>query len=53
VNSKKAIIVVGAMRNSSELGYNGSSNLSAAICTAISKNARNKGILVVMNIKEL
>ncbi len=25
------------MRNNSELGYDGSSNLSAAICTAISK----------------
>jgi L-asparaginase len=49
VNSKKPIIVVGAMRNSSELGYDGSSNLSAAICTAISKNAKNKGVLVVMN----
>ena len=49
VDSEKPIIVVGAMRNSSELGYDGSSNLSAAICTAISKNARNKGVLVVMN----
>lgn len=49
INSHKPIIVVGAMRNSSELGYDGSSNLSAAICTAISPNARNKGVLVVMN----
>ena len=49
VDSEKPIIVVGAMRNSSELGYDGSSNLSAAICTAISKNAKNKGVLVVMN----
>lgn len=49
VNSEKPIAVVGAMRNSSELGYDGSSNLSAAICTVISKNARNKGVLVVMN----
>ncbi len=49
VKSSKPVIVVGAMRNSSELGYDGSSNLSAAICTAISKNARNKGVLVVMN----
>ena len=37
------------MRNNSELGYDGSSNLSAAICTAISQNAMNKGVLVVMN----
>lgn len=49
VKSKKPIVVVGAMRNSSELGYDGPSNLSAAICTAISKEAINKGVLVVMN----
>lgn len=48
-NSEKPIIVVGAMRNSSELGYDGSSNLAASICTAISYRARNKGVLVVMN----
>jgi len=49
VKSEKPVIVVGAMRNSSELGYDGSSNLSAAVCTAISPNAHNKGVLVVMN----
>lgn len=49
IDSKKPIAVVGAMRNSSELGYDGSSNLSAAICTVISDNAKNKGVLVVMN----
>ncbi|TCO70212.1 asparaginase [Marinisporobacter balticus] len=49
ISSAKPIIVVGAMRNSSELGYDGSSNLSAAICTAISEHAKNKGVLVVMN----
>ncbi len=50
INTEKPVIVVGAMRNSSELGYDGSSNLSAAICTGgISKNSRNKGVLVVMN----
>ncbi len=49
VKSEKPVIVVGAMRNSSELGYDGSSNLAAAVCTAISPNARNKGVLVVMN----
>ncbi|WP_425449386.1 asparaginase [Dethiothermospora halolimnae] len=49
VKSEKPIVVVGAMRNSSELGYDGPSNLSAAISTASSKNARNKGVLVVMN----
>lgn len=49
VNSDKPIIVVGAMRNGSELGYDGPSNLSAAISTAISHQAKNKGVLVVMN----
>lgn len=49
IKSEKPIVVVGAMRNSSELGYDGPSNLSAAICTAISKEAKNKGVLVVMN----
>jgi len=49
INSVKPIILVGAMRSSSELGYDGPSNLSAAICTAISKHAKNKGVLVVMN----
>lgn len=49
IKSEKPIVVVGAMRNSSELGYDGPSNLSAAICTAISNEAKNKGVLVVMN----
>lgn len=49
IDSKKPIVVVGAMRNSSELGYDGSSNISAAICTAASDNSKNKGVLVVMN----
>jgi len=49
IKSEKPIIVTGAMRNSSELGYDGPSNLSGAICTAISSEARNKGVLVVMN----
>lgn len=49
IDTPKPVIVVGAMRNSSELGYDGSSNLSAAICTAIDQGSRNKGVLVVMN----
>lgn len=49
IKTDKAIVVAGAMRNSSELGYDGSSNLSAALCTAISNRSRNKGVLVVMN----
>ena len=49
IKSEKPIVVAGAMRNSSELGYDGSSNLAAAICTAISNKSKNKGVLVVMN----
>lgn len=49
INTPKPIVVTGAMRNFSELGYDGSSNLSAAICTAISSESRDKGVLVVMN----
>lgn len=49
INTEKPIIVVGAMRNGSELGYDGPSNLSSAICTAISEESKSKGVLVVMN----
>lgn len=49
INTDKPIIVVGAMRNSTELGYDGSSNLASAVCTAISERARKKGVLVVLN----
>ncbi|MBB6216038.1 L-asparaginase [Anaerosolibacter carboniphilus] len=49
INTPKPVVVVGAMRSSSELGYDGPSNLSAAICTAISEQAKGKGVLVVMN----
>ena len=45
----KPLVVVGAMRNSSELGYDGPANLAAAVCTAISPKARDKGVLVVLN----
>lgn len=49
IDSPKPVIVVGAMRNSSELGYDGPSNLAAAVCTAISPKSKNKGVLIVMN----
>ncbi|OON97861.1 MAG: L-asparaginase [Epulopiscium sp. Nele67-Bin005] len=45
----KPIVVVGAMRNSSELGYDGASNLASGVCTATSKHAIDKGVLVVLN----
>lgn len=49
LNSPKPVVVTGSMRNSSELGYDGPANLSASICTAISDEARNRGVLVVLN----
>lgn len=49
IRHHKPVVVVGAMRNSSELGYDGSSNLAAAVCTAISPRAIDKGVLVVLN----
>ena len=49
LNTSKPVVVVGAMRNSSELGYDGPSNLAAAVCTVISPDAADKGVLVVMN----
>jgi L-asparaginase len=47
--TEKPIVVVAAMRNGSELGYDGPSNLSSAICTAVSEQAKQKGVLIVMN----
>jgi len=49
IDTSKPIIVVGSMRNASELGYDGPSNLSAAICTAVTESARDRGVLVVLN----
>ena len=49
LNTEKPVVVVGAMRNGSELGYDGPSNLAAAICTAVHPKSRNKGVLVVLN----
>ena len=49
IDTPKPVVVVGAMRNSSELGYDGPSNLAAAVCTAISPFAMDKGVLVVLN----
>lgn len=49
INTEKSIIVVGAMRNASELGYDGPSNLSASICCASDEKSRGIGVLVVMN----
>jgi L-asparaginase len=49
INSKKPVVVTGSMRNSSELGYDGPANLAASICTATSKESRNRGVIVCLN----
>lgn len=49
LRSEKPVAVVGALRNSSELGWDGPSNLLSAIRVAASDRARNLGVVVVMN----
>lgn len=49
IKSDKPIIVTGSMRSSSELGYDGPSNLAASICTAISEEAKKRGVIVCFN----
>ncbi|WP_102400611.1 asparaginase [Haloimpatiens massiliensis] len=49
IKSEKPVVVTGSMRNSSELGYDGPSNLAASICTIISEEAKNKGVMVCLN----
>lgn len=49
LDTEKPVVVTGAMRNGSELGYDGPANLSASICTVISDESRNRGVLVCMN----
>lgn len=47
--SEKPVIVTGAMKNASEIGYDGFTNLVSAIYTAQHPTSKNKGVLVVMN----
>ncbi|HZI43142.1 MAG TPA: asparaginase, partial [Gemmatimonadaceae bacterium] len=49
VKSDKPIVFTGAMRTSSDLGWDGPGNLGAAIRTAASGEARGQGVLVVMS----
>lgn len=48
-NSEKPIILTGAMRNNSELGYDGALNIASGIFTAIDEKSKNRGVLAVMN----
>lgn len=49
VASEKPIVFTGAMRTSSDLGWDGPANLGAAVRVAASDEARGAGVLVVMN----
>jgi L-asparaginase len=47
--SDKPIVFTGAMRTSSDLGWDGPGNLGAAVRVAASEDAKGKGVLVVMS----
>lgn len=49
LKTDKVVVITGAMRSSSELGYDGPFNLAASICTAISEDAKGRGVLVCFN----
>jgi len=49
VNSEKPVVLVGAMRPSTAMSADGPYNLYNAVILAGSKNAKRKGVLVVMN----
>lgn len=49
LNTEKPVVFTGAMRSSSELGYDGPANLAASICTAASEEAKGRGVLICFN----
>lgn len=49
LDTPKPVVVTGSMRNASELGYDGPSNLASAILTATDNNSYKRGVLVVLN----
>lgn len=49
LNTDKPVVLVGAMRNSSELSWDGPENLAAAVRVAIDPQARGLGVVVAMN----
>lgn len=49
LDSPKPVVFVGAMRNSSELSWDGPANLLSAVRVAACTDARDLGVLVVMN----
>ena len=49
LHSSKPVVFVGAMRNSSDAGWDGPINLRSALRVAISEEGKGLGVLVVMN----
>ena len=49
IKSNKPVILTGSMKNASELGYDGLTNLVSSIKVAMSPESIGKGTLVVMN----
>jgi len=49
VRSDKPIVFTGAMRTSSDLGWDGPGNLGAAVRVAAADSAQGRGVLVVMS----
>lgn len=43
------LVITGAMRSATELGFDGLANLYAAALTALDKESQNRGVLVVLN----
>lgn len=49
IASDKPVVFVGAMRNSSESGWDGPPNLLAAVRVVLANSARGKGVMIAMN----
>jgi L-asparaginase len=49
LNEEKPVVFVGAMRNSSELSWDGPENLRSAVRVAVDGQARDLGVIVAMN----
>ena len=48
-SSSKPVVFTGAMRNASELGYDGPANLRAAVRVAADPGSASQGVLIVLN----